>query len=168
MSKTHDFMADKDLTIEELKKNYGDVHPAFPKEMFDNLMKTPEFVKHFGSDYWKWVEGGIEYATKDSFQDIVDVTSLTTVVVEWHKQILRQLLHLSQIPEGFEVSMQEIAGNEEKTTTLTLSGDILTAYRIGVSMALAEFKDLPFVYTTVESSEPQSMDTTDEPSSTVH
>lgn len=68
---------------------------------------------------------------------IDDVDSFARHLVHWHQLQMTKLQHMLTIPEGTEVAFD---GQEP----IVLEGPVHEAFRIGITVALAEFGELPF------------------------
>lgn len=77
--------------------------------------------------------------TKQSdIEPVTDVNDLANKIVQWHANRVARLEHMLQIPEGTEVDFED----GEK---LVLEGTVLSAFRLGLQVALKELGQLPIV-----------------------
>lgn len=75
----------------------------------------------------------------------VEVTNLDQFVkllVDWHNAKVKVLEHLLQLPDA---TLDIQVGDDP---SITLTGEILDGFKVGVQMALMELGSLPFVYET--------------------
>lgn len=68
-----------------------------------------------------------------------DLDTFIKALVPWHVGKVQLLEHMKQIPEGTEVAFDEEA-------PLTLQGDLLKGFQIGLAFALSELGTLPFTF----------------------
>lgn len=76
--------------------------------------------------------------------EINDLNQFVSVLTEWHSHRVTMLKHLREAPETVEVSV----GNEE---AIRLDGDFRKGFQLGISLALSEMGELPFVAEMEES-----------------
>lgn len=74
----------------------------------------------------------------EDIQPITDVNDLANKLTQWHTNRVARLEHMLQIPEGTEVDFED----GEK---LVLEGAALSAFRLGLQVALKELGQLPIV-----------------------
>ena len=87
-------------------------------------------------------------AVPDS-QELIQVEDLNQFVYHlnnWHQSKVAMLRHMLQIPEGTAAELND----GEK---VTMTGDILRGFRIGVTLGLSELGTLPFVAEMTDSAE---------------
>lgn len=60
-----------------------------------------------------------------------------TLLLPWHAERVRKLEALLQIPEGVEVSLDD-------KETIPLTGEVRTAFLIGITLGLNQLGKLPF------------------------
>jgi hypothetical protein len=73
---------------------------------------------------------------------IVNISDLDTFVralVHWHTNKIALLKHMLELPEGTEVSNGD-------GPPVTLTGDVLAAFKAGLQTALIELGELPFTF----------------------
>lgn len=70
----------------------------------------------------------------------------------WHAQQVDTLKHMMDIPSGTDANIEDPEGNE--TLTVTLEGDALTGFKVGIAAALSLLGDLPFAPIEDESEQP--------------
>lgn len=70
--------------------------------------------------------------------EITDVNQFVGILMAWHAKKVAVLEHMLQVPEGTEMAV-------DGGTPIILTGDILTAFKAGVSTSLMELGILPFV-----------------------
>lgn len=71
---------------------------------------------------------------------IDSLDAFVRALTHWHSHKVQVLKHMQSIPEGSEVE-REIQGKKEK---ITLSGDMLKGFALGLELALDELGELPF------------------------
>lgn len=76
--------------------------------------------------------------TVQDHEPIIDVNDLASKLMNWHDNRVLRLQHMLSIPIGTEV---ELDGEE----TLVLEGATLSAFRLGIQVALSELGQLPIV-----------------------
>ena len=79
--------------------------------------------------------------TSSDIEDTVPVGDLdhfVSLLTNWHSSKVALLKHMMAIPEGTEAELNE----GEK---ITMSGDILKGFRMGIVISLSELGSLPFV-----------------------
>lgn len=74
---------------------------------------------------------------------IKSVNEFGALLFNWHHRQIATINHFLDVPEGIEVKV----GEEEQ---LTLSGDVLRGYRLGLELSLHYLGTLPFNYTPDE------------------
>lgn len=74
---------------------------------------------------------------------IKSVNEFGALLFNWHHRQIATINHFLDVPEGVEVKV----GEEEQ---LTLSGDVLRGYRLGLELSLHYLGTLPFNYTPDE------------------
>ena len=62
------------------------------------------------------------------------------LIVGWHTNLMARIQHLGAIPEGTKVQITE----GEQVSTLTLEGEVLKGFQLGLSIAAHELSQLPF------------------------
>ena len=74
---------------------------------------------------------------------IKSVNEFGALLFNWHHRQIATINHFLDIPEGIEVKV----GEEEQ---ITLSGDVLRGYKLGLELSLHYLGTLPFNYTPDE------------------
>ncbi len=74
--------------------------------------------------------------------EITDISEFIKLTVRWHRQKLRELEHVLEIPSGTEI---EIKTSDTDSIVLTLEGDTLIGFKAGLTVALTALGTLPFV-----------------------
>lgn len=74
---------------------------------------------------------------KDNFQLITSTDEFMFLLKNWHDYRLKVLRHLAAIPEGVSVGLE----NEPEKL---LSGDFHQGFILGMKLAIAELRELPF------------------------
>lgn len=85
-----------------------------------------------------------ETATKEDPPAIVPIESLDQfvgILTRWHAHKVKVLEHMLSVPEGTEM---QVDGGEP----VPLTGDMMAGFRAGLSLALMELGNLPFVTAT--------------------
>lgn len=85
---------------------------------------------------------------KKDLLEITDVNTFIELTQLWHGQRVAVVQHMKEIPVGTRVVPDE--GESE----LLLEGDVLRAYKLGISLALGQFLNLPFQDVPEEADEP--------------
>lgn len=67
-----------------------------------------------------------------------EANRLAQVIVDWHRQALAELKHLSDIPEGTEIMRVEDEAH------VSLTGNAMIAFQAGVMAGADIFGELPF------------------------
>lgn len=73
------------------------------------------------------------------FEELIpvkDTNQLASVIVQWHTLQLARTEHMLNVPEGTEVEFED-------GENLVLEGKVLSAYRLGLQVALHNFRELP-------------------------
>lgn len=83
--------------------------------------------------------------------EIESIDHFATLLQGWMVHTSRILAHMKEIPEGTEVSL-----GDEEDINLTLSGDSLHAFKLGISFAQEQLDNNPFVLSSAEASEESS------------
>lgn len=138
---------------------YSKEHPEYTEAKWQKLLSQhPEAEEQFRG-YWDWVvmmiaadnedmpEAGHAQAVTITESDMVSMDSMdqfAAAIAGWHQNKVAVLRHMQTIPEGTE--MEVTLGDKAKT--LKLEGDVLTAFKTGLELALIEFGNLPFAITT--------------------
>jgi hypothetical protein len=73
--------------------------------------------------------------------DVTTVEQAAQLMEHWLSQVKQTLDHMRNIPEGTVV---EHGGTENE---VTLSGDVLTAFKTGIDIAVALLEESPFTVT---------------------
>lgn len=82
-------------------------------------------------------------------QDIVEIKDLDHFVMllsKWHTSKVNVIKHMLEVPESSEVCIGEDA-------PIQVTGDFRKGYQLGLSLALSELGELPFVAELEESAE---------------
>ena len=77
----------------------------------------------------------------DAKPDTITVENVNTfayLVGNWHKNKVARLEYMLEIPDGSQVGFDD-------EHLITLTGDVLTAFKIGITTALSELGVLPFL-----------------------
>lgn len=69
---------------------------------------------------------------------ISDLDQFVNLLVAWHNDKVARIRHMLSVPDGMEMQLAD-------ETPLVLTGDALTAFRVGIELGLMEFSTLPFV-----------------------
>lgn len=78
--------------------------------------------------------------TPPALPDIVPMESIdqfAQTIAAWHNNRVAIVKHMATIPPGTQIEYQD--------KTLTLDGDILLAFQAGLTTALSQLGELPFV-----------------------
>ena len=70
--------------------------------------------------------------------EITDLDQFIGLLSRWHAHKLNVLKHMLEVPETAEVSI----GDEPP---VTVAGDFRKGYQLGISLALSELGELPFL-----------------------
>lgn len=92
---------------------------------------------------------------------VVDLGTFVNILVDWHSTKVALLKHLSEMPEGVLMSVND--GEDVK-----MEGPLLEGFRLGLQLALSELGPLPIskgVFTELKSDETTSEEVTN---GTVH
>ena len=76
-------------------------------------------------------------------RQIMSVNEFGALLLNWHHRQISTIKHFLAVPEGVEVQV----GEEEQ---ITLSGDVLRGYKLGLELSLHYLSTLPFSYTPDE------------------
>lgn len=68
--------------------------------------------------------------------EVVDLGTFINLLTEWHKTKVQFLQHLKEVPEGVSITIDD--GED-----ITLTGDLLKGYRLGLGLALSELGSFP-------------------------
>jgi hypothetical protein len=79
-----------------------------------------------------------------------DVDLFAAHLVAWHERKIAIIQHFLEIPEGTKMA---VGINNEEEKEVTLTGDVLTAFRGGLATALGELDTLPFEAIPVQQEE---------------
>lgn len=74
-----------------------------------------------------------------------DLDSFAAAVMGWHQRKVAVLQHMTEVPEGTEVSI-----NGDATTAIALTGDVLAGFKLGIELSLMELGELPFFTETTD------------------
>lgn len=77
-------------------------------------------------------------ATPGDTLEVTDLDTCIRLLTHWHSEKIAMLEHLMEIPPGTEVECNGLG-------TRTLSGETHDGFLIGLSVALIELGNLPFV-----------------------
>lgn len=80
--------------------------------------------------------------SKEQKPEVVEITSLdqfAALLAHWHKHTTAVLEHMLQVPEGTELTMDD-------KTPVVMSGPFREGFCAGLSLALIELGNLPFVF----------------------
>jgi hypothetical protein len=72
-----------------------------------------------------------------------DADAFMAHLSSWHQSKLARLRHMVSIPPGTEVEILDDKTGEMKN--LTLDGDVLEGFKLGLRMGISEIQQLPFV-----------------------
>ena len=78
---------------------------------------------------------------------INDLDTFVRAIVHWHTNKASLVNHMKAIPEGTEVSVGDDA-------PITMEGDFLKGFQLGLSYALSQFGELPFSFEFEEDGPP--------------
>jgi hypothetical protein len=87
---------------------------------------------------------------------VTDLDQFVRILTDWHQTKVKTLKHMLEIPQGTVFDF-----NEEKD--LVLQGDLHKGFMIGLTVALSELGELPFVAETEDDETPT---TANEPAAT--
>lgn len=68
--------------------------------------------------------------------EVVDLGTFINLLTEWHKTKLQFLQHLKEVPEGVLITIDD--GDD-----ITLTGDLLKGYQLGLGLAISELGSFP-------------------------
>lgn len=71
--------------------------------------------------------------------EVNSVPQFAALLGHWHKNQIKYLGHLANIPEGTPISIDE-------APDVPLTGDLLAGFKAGIVVAMNAFEKLPFVY----------------------
>ena len=71
-----------------------------------------------------------------------DIDQFAYLLAKWHKAKIKVLEHVLDVPEETVLNLND--------TEITLSGDVLAGFKAGLSVALMELGNLPFVVETAD------------------
>lgn len=140
------------MTKEELIAKHGDEkgHEYYTRTMW--LTDSDPNANPMG--YWDWVVAQIKVdddelpsnvkSDNDDTSDIKPIADLNEFVshlTAWHQNRVQRIEQMLEIPEGAKASLND-------GEMVELSGDALTAFKIGLTTALSELGSLPFVIET--------------------
>jgi len=77
-----------------------------------------------------------------------DLDTFVAVLTDWHQAKVAMLQHMCTIPEGSQCQI-----GVEESALVTLEGDYLEGFKLGITLSLMELGQLPFV--TEEEDEPE-------------
>lgn len=80
--------------------------------------------------------------TKDPIITMSDIDQFAYLLAKWHKEKVKVLEHVLDVPEETVLNLNG--------TEITLSGDVLAGFQAGLSVALMELGNLPFVVETTD------------------
>lgn len=83
--------------------------------------------------------------TPDTLLAVQDLDQFVTLLAAWHKKKVDVLKHMQAIPETAEVSLGD-------GPPIKLTGDFREGFLLGLSLALSELGELPFVAEMEDSS----------------
>ena len=72
-------------------------------------------------------------------QSVSDLDTFFTLLNGWHKNKVAMLKHMTEVPEGTEVSL-----DDKQEPTITLTGEVLAGFKLGIELSLMELGTLPF------------------------
>lgn len=72
-------------------------------------------------------------------QTIGDLDTFFHLLTTWHESKVAMLNHMMAVPDGTEVTPVG-----EETPTITLTGDTLAGFQLGIELSLLELGTLPF------------------------
>ena len=81
-----------------------------------------------------------------TFQSI-DLDTFVQAIVHWHTYKAALVNHMKAIPEGTEVSIGDDA-------PITMEGDFLKGFQLGLSYALSQLGELPFSFELEDGDQP--------------
>lgn len=85
--------------------------------------------------------------------EITDLNQFCAALMKWHSHKVAMLKHLADIPDGASVSIDGAAD-------IVLTGDVKSAFTLGISMSLMELGTLPFFSEVSEKAEANEQGTT--------
>lgn len=80
--------------------------------------------------------------TQQEIIEITDLNHFVQAINHWHSNVMSRALHFLEVPDGITAQI----GSNDTAELLVLSGDTLKGFRLGVELALNEFRSLPFKY----------------------
>lgn len=73
--------------------------------------------------------------------EVSDLDSFVRILFNWHESKVQVLEHIMDIPDGVVMNYTDDNG---KDLQITLTGDLLEAFKMGVNLSLMELGKLPF------------------------
>lgn len=140
--------ADQMMEQADLEAKYGDAgHPVYSLAKYkEALSKNPELEASFNG-YYDWVafmtaaDGLIQ--PEQPAQGMARVESLDQfafVIGKWHANIMQQLMHMLDVPDGTPLEVN-LDGVEE---TVVITGEARQGFRAALVAALSTIQHLPF------------------------
>lgn len=83
----------------------------------------------------------------DEIIEVEDLDQFVGLLTAWHSNRVATLKHLTEIPEGTKVQV------DDDETKLVLEGDLLKGFSLGITTALLELGKLPFQAEVIEENE---------------
>jgi len=71
--------------------------------------------------------------------EVTNATAMATMILEWQQDILALLNHLKSVPQGTTTS-------QDGVVVLTLEGNTLAGYQLGLALAIEKVSQLPFTF----------------------
>ena len=76
-------------------------------------------------------------AVAEPVVDVQDLGQFVALLQDWHKKQVATMKHMLDIPDGTEVLV-------EGEAPMTLTGDVLRGFQMGVNLSLTHLGELPF------------------------
>ena len=80
---------------------------------------------------------------KPELMEVQDVHTFVALITHWHTSKVRVLEHMVSVPEGTVIQIDDCAET-------SLEGAMLDGFKAGLSLALMELGQLPFVTSSTE------------------
>jgi hypothetical protein len=72
---------------------------------------------------------------------VYDLDKFVQTLTAWHANQCAAVQHMLTIPEGSQFEI----GEDEAKQSVTLTGDVLVAFKLGIEMTMMQLGTLPFV-----------------------
>lgn len=80
-----------------------------------------------------------ETNTLPEAHSVSDLDTFFQLLASWHQSKVAILNHMLTVPEGTQATL-----DGEDAPTITLTGEVLAAYKLGIELSLIELGTLPF------------------------